>query len=130
MKLPEDYRNFLIEHNGGCPYPNIVNLENTQTDIQCLFGMNDAPYYTGFFDNLDSYIDRVPNFYMPIGNDSFGNIFLLSLRDSNFGEIAFWRHEQELKEGDAGEYFGNIEVVASSFSEFVDNLVTLDYTKP
>ena len=127
IRLPEEYRNFLIEHNGGRPEPNTVPLGTGATDVHYLYGMHEAASWANFFYHLDVYFGRIPNFYMPIGNDSFGNLFIMSLRDDNFGYVAFWSHEDELKEGDAGEYFENVFHLYSSFTDFVNSLYQFDY---
>lgn len=122
IKLPNDYREFLIKFNGGGPYPNGVALQYGDTDVQYIFGMHDGPFYSNFFAYLDAYVDRVPTGYIPIANDSGGNLFIMSLRPENFGEISFWRHEFELKEGDTADYFDNTEVLTNSFGSFLKML--------
>lgn len=65
---------------------------------------------------------RIPSWYFPIANDSGGNLYLMSLYQENHGLIAFWRHEEETT-GDADQYFDNMSIVATSFSEFLDHIV-------
>jgi hypothetical protein len=73
IKLPDDYRQFLIEHNGGKPYPNISPI--LKSDVQWIYGMVHEPYYASLFQHLDMFQGRIPSWYFPIANDSGGNLF-------------------------------------------------------
>ena len=117
--LPEDYKDFLLMHNGGRPEPNA--LPEVGTDVQWLFGMVEEPAWASLFDALDTYEGRIPAWYMPIGTDSGGNLYIMSLFEENKGVIALWWHEEEAEEN-GSEYFDNLTHVADSFSEFSDLL--------
>lgn len=120
--FPDDYKSFLIEHNGGIPSFNIV--PSVKTDVQVLFGMHSGPYWANFFDHVDMYQDRIPSWYIPIGRDSGGNLFIMSLWKGNHGLVAFWRHEDEAKDHqNANEYFENVTFIADSFHQFLNQLV-------
>ncbi len=118
--LPDDYKNFLIQYNGGCPRPNIIPSVNSNVDW--ILGMVDEPYYASLFQHIDMFHRRIPSFYFPIAYDSGGNLYLMSLYSENHGLIAFWDHEGET-EGDADQYFDNMKIVATSFTEFLDQLI-------
>lgn len=117
--LPEDYKDFLLAHNGGRPEPNA--LLEVGTDVQWLFSMVDEPAWASLFNALDTYEGRIPSWYMPIGTDSGGNLYIMSLFEENKGVIALWWHEEEAEEN-GSEYFGNLTHVADSFSNFSDLL--------
>ena len=124
VTLPEDYKSFLLKYNGGKPKH---ALEPTvKSDIQWIYGMVAEPYYASLFQHLDMFQGRLPSWYFPIANDSGGNLYLMSLYEENRGLIAFWDHENEAEEGQADQYFENLTVVASSFTDFLNQLV--DYT--
>jgi cell wall assembly regulator SMI1 len=116
VSLPDDYKDFLLEHNGGRPEPN--ELLELSTDVQWLYGMVEEPAWASFFHALDTYEGRIPAWYIPIGTDSGGNIFILSLFEENKGVVALWWHEDEAEQN-GSEYFDNLTHVADSFSEFI-----------
>ena len=119
--LPEDYKVFLSKYNGGQPKPAIQ--PKVKSDVQWIYGMVTEPYYASLFQHLDMFQGRLPSWYIPIANDSGGNLYIMSLYEENRGLIAFWDHENEAEEGQADEYFDNITFVASSFTDFLDQLV-------
>lgn len=119
IELPGDYRHFLIENNGGRPIRNVFYLDGKPfSDVQVFYSLRSEPEHNFLFYKLFIFEGRIPDFYLPVATDSFGNQYLLSLREQNFGCISFWDHETELKEGDASEYFDNIRWLANSFDEF------------
>ena len=63
----------------------------------------------------DAYRDRVPSRYLPIAHAEGGNLILLSA-DEHDPAVYFWDHEQEVE---AGGEDGALELVASSFEQFV-----------
>jgi hypothetical protein len=64
--------------------------------------------------------DPIPADYLRIGEDSFGNVFCLSLLEATFGKVYFWDHEHPGDE--TGFHF-----VAPDFATFVDSLeIVLD----
>jgi hypothetical protein len=83
IKLPEDYKQFLIEHNGGRPFPCISPI--VKSDVQWIYGMVQEPYYASLFQHLAMFQGRIPSWYFPIANDSGGNLYLMSLYHENFG---------------------------------------------
>ncbi|NBW36200.1 MAG: SMI1/KNR4 family protein [Cytophagia bacterium] len=119
IKLPSDYREFLIKNNGGRPTPNTLSI--VETDVNYLFGIHDGPAWADLIRTIDTYEGRIPDWYMPIGVDSGGNLFIQSLYKENFGVIAFWDHERESKD-DGREYFDNLTWLANSFKEFFNGL--------
>ena len=122
VSFPIDYRKFLLKYNGGRPEPNIV--PQVGTDINWIYGMHQEPSWASLYYAVYVFNSRVPNWYLPIGCDSSGNQFIMSLYPENRGTMAFWKHESELKEGDAGQYFDNVSFIANSFTEFINSLIS------
>jgi hypothetical protein len=120
IKLPEDYKQFLIEHNGGRPHPCISPI--AKSEVQWIYCMVYEPNYASLFWHIEIFQKRIPSWYFPIANDSRGNLYLMSLSHENFGLIAFWDHEGET-DGDADQYFDNMKTVANSFTEFLNQLI-------
>lgn len=119
FRLPEDYRDFLIKHNGGRPTPNKVS--KVDTDVHWLYSMCEEPAWASFFYALDVYQNRIPSWYIPIGYDSGGNVFITSLFEENKGVIALWMHERE-HPTDGTEYYKNCIKLADNFEEFINSL--------
>jgi len=119
MKLPLDYRSFLLSFNGGTP--DLRHNAQPDTDIEYIFGMHNGPYHASLYKKIDMYSDRLPLSTFPIASDPFGNLFIMSLHSENLGHIYFWDQEGEPEHQD-GHYVDNCYFVASSFNEFIGNL--------
>ena len=91
--LPQTFRRFLLECNGGLPEPNVVDVKNlpgSPTDIQVFFGVRRAIETSTLAWNLAVIRERFPNFrLLPIACDSGGNYFCLSLEVGNYGVVLF-----------------------------------------
>lgn len=119
IKLPKDYRDFLLEFNGGCPDPN--RNENPSTVVTYILGVHNGEYYASLYKHIDMFKNRLPVSSFPIATDPFGNLFLMSLHPEGHGHIYFWDHEGEPEYQD-GHYTDNCSFVAYSFTEFINNL--------
>ncbi len=126
IKLPVDYRDFLLKYNGGRPEPNCFDFKNTDdgSDVKLFYGFRKNYEY-----NLGKQIElrqnRLPIDLFPIAEDSGGNVICIGIRGEYSGKIYFWDHELE---ADAGEVpdFSNITLIADSFQEFLDGLYDLE----
>ena len=122
-KLPDDYREFLLNENGGRPEPRVFHFKTRDglgedLAVHFFFGL-----HAGQLGSLKriwiAFKSRLPIGYLPIAKDSFGNLIVLKIMGDGMGSIHFWDHEQE--NGDLPT-LGNISFVANSFSEFIDAL--------
>lgn len=81
--LPSDYRNFLLQNNGGRPQPDVIDvssLPGTPTDVQILFGVGRSVASSNLGWNLTVFAERCPEHRaLPIGCDSGGNLFCLKV---------------------------------------------------
>jgi hypothetical protein len=111
--LPSDYKDFIVKYNGGYPQqPNSV-IDNKNVSVRYFFGLNvNNNYDLGHILNL--YKDVIPLNSIPIAEDNSGNLIVLSLDTSSYGEIFFWDHE-DIK----------LTTIARSFTDFIDSLVVL-----
>lgn len=118
--LPEDYKRFLILNNGGQPDKTEFTVKKYGSSIlQRFFGFN-TPYKTDNFDYiLNTFKNRVPDDFLPIGRDMLGNLVLLGTRKKYDGKIYFWWHENE---GEKKAWLKNIFSISKSFTDFFDNL--------
>lgn len=109
VNLPDDYKNFLLKYNGGNPSLNTFNSKKGKIyQILSFFELSnilDEKYV-----DYDSYI---PKYMYPIGNDSGGNLILISLEKDTYGNIIYWSHESS-----------EIEIIENSFNNFF-NILTV-----
>lgn len=124
FKLPQDYRKFLLCYNGGYPCKTIFNFDDSSSVIDCFYG-----FMKDFIKNiLIKYRDigiRYPINTLPIGDDVFGNLILLSVKGPDRGKIYFWDHEMEVEDGETPDY-SNLTLIADSFDEFINSLKSED----
>ncbi|MHB8901103.1 MAG: SMI1/KNR4 family protein [Thermoguttaceae bacterium] len=127
-RLPDDYRKFLLENNGGFPSPACVyfeeNAQQTASDVLYFFAVGDERPWASLQWHHDTYSGRLPKNTLPIARDSCGNLWLLSVGSDNAGSIFFWDHgsSDTFDETD----LGNWPCVATSFTHFRDNLTAYD----
>lgn len=128
VELPNDYRNFLLRHNGGLPVENSVRIFENK------LGINSAAI--GYFysvgtktENIEVCLniisDRIPEKLIPIADTPNGNYFLISANPHNYGKIYYKDHETEdITQPDWAKNIlpESMIKIADSFSEFVDNL--------
>jgi hypothetical protein len=117
-KLPSAYTDFLLQFNGGVPWPNntidVQDLPGSPTDVQGFFGIGRSIKTTNIAWNLDLIDERCPHHRaVPIASDSGGNLFCLSLAGDAADKVVYL----DLGTADCALY-----VVASSFAEFVQRI--------
>ena len=124
VKIPQDYKDFLLKNNGGIPEeiqmfsfceidPENGKEYEMETDIQNFSSINDIPFY---YKNLIG-ARAIPEKYLSIACDSCGNEILLCANEfENYGKIFFGNHEMYHPETN---YF-NMTLIADSFTEFLN----------
>ena len=124
--IPDDYKNFLIQYNGGRPENSTVHFKNRDeaTMLNCIFGFTKDRY--GSFTRYQGvYAGRIPSNTIAIADDAGGNLIIMSISGEDYGKIYFWDHEMEAYEDEDPDY-SNLTLVADSFQEFLDNLKSED----
>lgn len=129
LTLPSEYRNHLLQHNGGQCSPNLFSFfekgDKTTSRVDWFLAL-----YEGDYDNLKNYADmykiaekRMPDGFLPIAHDDGGNLVCIACRGEDFGKIYFWDHEKEVdyNSSDDSDY-GNLYFIAPSFSDFLAGL--------
>jgi len=115
--LPSAYRDFLLAHNGGRPIPSVIDIDDCPSgaiDVQVFLGL------TGQFESetlewsWDVFRERIPERLLPIADDSFGNLFCLSLTGNDAGQVLFL---DRYEESESRPYF-----VAKDFPEFLSKI--------
>ena len=130
--LPQDYKEFLLKHNGGSPNFDAFEIKNyfpngssSFTDIRYFFGLchdkKSVMKCYDIFDNIRCYEGRVPNELLPIATDSLGNLICLGIKEKYYGKIYFWHHEEE-SDREEKPWWKNITLIADSFTDFLSTL--------
>jgi len=125
-EIPQGYRNFLLQHNGGVPSLRAFDIYNWSSirlrgSILTHFASID-PQDTWRIDRyLSIYQGRLPTTLFPFGRDMGGNLLCMSEADATRGAILYWDHEEERTDG--GEpWMNNVYYVANSLSAFLESL--------
>lgn len=120
-RLPEDYRNFLLMHNGGKPTPDIfdVDLDGFQntSSVQHLLSLANNDYYS-FGKYLEVYKGRIPINLLPIAKELSVDLICLSVSGEDYGCVYYWDHNWEQEPPD----YTNVHFLANSFSDFLQML--------
>lgn len=127
-ELPQGYRKFLLECNAGTPEKGsfIFKDESDGSCVSKFFG-----FIKGYNSNLllkQKYAgDRVPQNMLPIADDVYGNLILLSIKGADRGKIYFWDHEMEADaaQGEVPDY-SNLTLISDSFDEFINSLHSVE----
>lgn len=119
FRLPDQYRDFLLAHNGGGhPKPSIYEFDQdgfaNGSDVNWFYGIEaDYPYDLVAIWKMDT----IPPPYLPenlfaIGSDSGANSICIVVQGDNRGQIYFY-----------DKNMNSTHWLADSFSEFIDNLL-------
>ena len=115
FKFPDQYKNFLLEHNGGIP-GNVYYLVNDNGYVINFFlslfvkELSFEEYFQDYKINTKVLPDRM----VPIAEDAFGNAICISVSGEDYGAIFFWDHEDSDTE---------MRQIAISFNDFLNGLV-------
>lgn len=123
--LPDQYRRFLLEHNGGKPVPSDFHLPgNNVSGLHHVYGLHQGPDYRDIQSAYKVFKGRVPKEMLAIAEDGFGNQICIGLKKKHVGKVYFWDHEE------CGLFFKSHETIllASTFDGFIDNL--FEYIDP
>jgi len=126
MKLPKDYRDFLLEYNGGSPDKTLfhfINYNNKRDSslINEFFGIYKS-HVNNLLQNIKDIGDRYPLDSFPIADDQFGNRICLIVKGKNRGKVYFWDHELEVEIKETDNPYCNMFFIANSFNDFLNML--------
>ena len=132
-KLPDDYRRFLINCNGGYVGGRFWFQGRKSKDAVAEVGINHIggfrkQTYFSLAWARETYAGRIPKELLWIMDDPFGNAICLGINGRHREKIYFWDHENEpdpRKWNGKVTTAGNIHRIANSFSEFVAGLQEL-----
>lgn len=127
LRLPEDYRNFLLRFDGGYPYPNffdsaliragVVVSSETLMVVEFFYSLAEGQAHW----NKASYGAGTPPGMAFIGSEPGGTEVLMSLRPQDFGVIYLWYHSTNIW-GTDGNDDSALYRQADSFNDFLVSL--------
>ena len=125
IRLPDEYRQFLLTYNGGRPIPCEFNFkgQDSGSAIDGFLGLGGGKNYD-LLKTIKLFQGRLPARFFPVACDQGGNQICLSVSGPDSGKVYFWNHEFEADEryGDNPETADNITLIADSFNEFLNGL--------
>lgn len=125
--LPEDYRRFLLQHNGGRVSPSEVLTGDS------IYPLKHVNYLYGVKDDIESCTLRCSHYGMrersrpellPIGNDGGPDLFCLVLFGPDQGKIVFWDCREMWLRPPPDPL--DVYPVADSFTDFLNSLFDHD----
>jgi len=126
LTLPPEYRNHLLQHNGGQCNPNVFSFiekgNKSTSRVDWFLALHDGDY-----DNLKNYAEiykidekRLPDSFLPIAHDDGGNLVCIACRSVDFGEVHFSDHENEVDYSSSDDMdYSNLYFIAPSFNDFL-----------
>lgn len=107
IKVPDDYREYLLTFNGAEPINTVCSLDEYDgTYVHHMYGLYDADYP----------MVSVENNMLFFADDTFGSQFAINLDNTcNYGIVYFIDGETE-----------EITVISQSFNEFIRSLISKD----
>jgi cell wall assembly regulator SMI1 len=121
-KLPEDYKRFLLAHNGGHPEPCVFDCRREGEELSGIvawfLAICDGPH-ENFMEHYKLFQEgeiKIPDGTVPIARDPGGSLILLGLKEPSRGKVFFWTYHGPAEEPEA-LYF-----IADSFDEFLASL--------
>ena len=122
IDLPDDYKKFLLEYNGGKHLPDFfwIEYQHDGSIVYQFYGLYSeiGPFSINTYTGKDLY--GIPISMLPIGDDGTGNYICIGIYPDNLGEIFFLDHELHPVH-DANSMVG-ITKLAGSFTDFLNNL--------
>jgi hypothetical protein len=123
VSLTTDFRNFLLQYNGGRPIPSFfwVNIDGSDgSNVFQFYGV----HHQHLPPSLETYLGEerygVSRTLLPIGDDGVGDLICMGIAIENLGKIYFLDHEiHPYNDPESAE---GITILANSFSEFLASL--------
>lgn len=122
-RFPEEYRAFLLAHNGGRPVPagfQVGPAEESYSDakVHDFYGVGNK--LSNLVETIEIYEGRIPEPLIPIASDTCGNQIAIALTGERRGAIFFWDHEEETRTDPPG--WANVTEVGASLNAFLAGL--------
>lgn len=123
IALPEDYKDFLLRHNGGEPEPKVFETQDGKVEsrVKKFLSISDVSE-----DNLVEEIEgitragQIPGNLVPIAVDPADNRVVLSVGGPDIGKVYYWAWDEEDEDHEASYKY--MRLIANSFNEFLESL--------
>lgn len=120
--LPESYREFLIQYNGGQPSPDAFPIQDMPLNeygiIQALLGIETGHEWNDLRSDYNDLRGRMPATFVPIAYTPSGDFLCLDIQADGTAPVVFWdwyaQHHPPT--------YANVYGVAPSFEDFLDSL--------
>jgi len=126
INFPDQYREFLRKYNGGNTPKSKFKINKISSDIKGFYGLGDIN--TGlnysFFEKTHALGDFLEDEVIPIASNSFGDIILIGIGDSNNGKVFFLYHDRNKKYIELTEDF--ITFLKKCKSEKIGHVKTIE----
>lgn len=106
IKLPEQYRKFLLRYNGGDTPKTEFNIKREASDVRYFLGAGNVEIS---FSKVYYMEDFLKKGILPIAEDSFGNYISVGIDEDNNGKVYFCDHEKGMRK----------KVLTETFVEFI-----------
>jgi len=127
IRLPDDYRAFLLKHNGGRPTPDTYPIEGLANNpfggVHFFFGIDDPVESCNLDWNFRIMNGRLPSNLFAIAGDAGMDLICLSLFGDDAGSVVFWDGYHEPSEPS----YANVYRIAESFPAFLESLRPLEH---
>lgn len=112
IKIPEEYRNFLIKYNGGKTPNTKFKSSKISSDLLGFYGFGIADKELNFreIELTEAIDDYLSDDMLPIGSNVFGDKITIGFKDSNKGKVFFLYHDIPK----------NYVKISENFGEFVE----------
>lgn len=132
LNLPEDYRQYVVQHNGGDftnSYFFSKDAPDTDVDLHDTMGLHQGPDYARLQENfrlsdlhdLDAFAKHLKKYFVFAGTSGANSLLI----DMETGKVCVFLADEFTKET-LRKLRACIHPVADSFTEFVDSLVDQD----
>lgn len=117
VKLPQDFREVIISHSGGCPLPHTYDFgEHDEAVLHNLLNFDKEEKYN-VFKTYNLIKDRLQDKIYPFAEDPYGNHICFDYRESKENpKVVFCDHELTKDDSD------NFQFICNSFTELIDKL--------
>ncbi len=122
-KIPNSYRSFLLETNGGIPLNNAFDVYSPSENLTLYTFIVSRFLGIGVKDDIVKaykiFQKDLPPYFLPFAMDNFKNFMCISLKTE---EIYFWDFQSTLNNPKTAKEKPLFLFVAESFEEFMDKL--------
>ncbi|QEL19489.1 SMI1/KNR4 family protein [Limnoglobus roseus] len=106
--FPDEYRAFLLQHNGGVPNRGTFNIpgeDGGERPFHCFFALHDAPWNDSTPEGSQGFplqaaladfrADGGPAEVLPVGKDWSGSYVCVGLAGNDRGQVLYYDHGTE-----------------------------------